>query len=176
MIRQDFSKEILVDDGLTTKGFSIKENVIHITCLYLVLEILVSDSLTNRSFFLCDSLRVRVFSLILHRILAMSRRGRPPKVKAVPRKPSMSCCSHESLSPNRYQFQSSLSNAPDPVGEPSNRVGLSSVTVLKSTPTSVQVGESKLGTGNPSTVSLSQTPVLSKPPSATGNVLSNIPA
>ena len=84
----------------------------------------------------------------------MGRRGRPPKVKAVLRKPSMSCSSRESSSPDRYEFQSSVGGAPDPASDAPTRVGLSWVTVLKSTPTAsmVQVGESS-HTGNPNSSS-----------------------
>ncbi|CAO2834646.1 unnamed protein product [Amaranthus hypochondriacus] len=65
----------------------------------------------------------------------MGRRGRPPKVKAVPQKTSRSSSSREgSSSPERSLFHSSLpSSIRTPVGSASHQstVGLSWVSVLK---------------------------------------------
>ena len=55
-------------------------------------------------------------------------------IKEVTRKPSLSCSSCQSSSPSRYEIQSSLGGAVDPVGEASARVGFSWVSILKSTP------------------------------------------
>ncbi|CAO2817983.1 unnamed protein product [Amaranthus hypochondriacus] len=93
----------------------------------------------------------------------MGRRGRPPKVKVAPRKPSLSRSSHESSSPDRYVFQSSVNGASRSVGDVS-RVGLSWVIVLKSPPAPAQVGEKLAILGNPnltsSSVPLSKSPVV----------------
>lgn len=94
----------------------------------------------------------------------MGRRGRPAKVKTVPRKPSVSCSSRESSSSLvRYLYQSSRGNAVSSTsveGTNLTRVGLSWVSILKSTPgqgglASAQGGVSSAQDGVPSTLAWS---------------------